>query len=228
MAKCHMWHLHKGSWQGSWWLKNIFRLDVLLKILASLPPRWFWSFGLPIYVILLQLPQTIIINWTMTTKLFFSLQCSVEPPRECCVLNILCFVRCASMLGKRNANRCLLLSDISFLLGTQSTRKKICYWTSNRKCISAIVVTFFLCKGKDDLLCSCHLLSILCIACQSPDYWASHDLPLLLCKVSECSAVGGCLVRHYIGLLRFYYFTYFILYYILLYFISKTFKLLFI
>lgn len=152
-----------------------------------------WSFELHIYVILLQLPQTIIINWIMTTKLFFSLHCSVELPRECCVLNILCFVRCACMLGKRNAHWCLLLSDRSLLLGTQSTRKKIHYWTGNRKCISAIVVTVFLCKGKDGLLCSCHLLSI---ACQSPDYWASQDLLPLLCKVSECSAVDGHLVHH--------------------------------
>lgn len=102
---------------------------------------------------------------------------------ENCVLNILCFVGCASMFGERNAHQCLLLSDRSLILGTQSTRKKISYWTGNKKCISAIVVTFFLCKGKDDLLCSCHLLSILCIACQSPGYWTSPDLLPLFCKV---------------------------------------------
>lgn len=128
------------------------------------------------YFILLQPPQTKIINWTMTTKLFFSQQCSEDSPCEQCVLNILCFVRCASMLGKKNAHQCLLLSDRSLLPRTQRTRKKISYWTGNRKCISAIAVTFFLCKRKDDLLCSCHLLSIPCIACQSPGYWTSQDL----------------------------------------------------
>jgi len=137
------------------------------------------------YFILLQLPQTKIINWTMTTKLFFSHQC-VDSPREHCVLNILCFVRRASMLGKRNAHQCLLLSDRSLLPRTQSTRKKISYWTGNRKCISAIAVTFFLCKRKDDLLCSCHLLSIPCIACQSRGYWTSEDL-LPLFSTPLCS-----------------------------------------
>lgn len=124
------------------------------------------------YFILLHLPQTKIINWTMTTKLFFSHQRGEDSPCEHCILNILCFVRCASMLDKRNAHQCLLLSDRSLLPRTQSTRKKISYWTGNRKCISAIAVTFF----SDGLLCSCHLLSIPCIACQSPGHWTSQDL----------------------------------------------------
>ncbi len=208
-----MWHLHKGILARKLMVKEHFKIECVAQNLSRSSSKMIWSFGLHINVILLQLPQTIIINWTMTTKLFFSLQCSVESRRECCVLNILCFIRCASMLGKRNAHQCLLLSDISLLLGTQSTRLKIRYWTGNRKCISAIVVTFFLCKGKDDLLCSCHLLFILCIACQSPDYWASHDLPLWLCKGSECSAVFSTPL-HRPGYILLFYLFYFIIFHI--------------
>lgn len=164
-----------------------------------------WGFGLHIYVILLQLPQTIIINWPTTTKLFFFLLLLLSPV-------------CAAFLISS------ALSDVPLCLAREMLRDVYCYLIDHScaelkvqekrfaielvigNAFWPIVVTFFLCKGKDDLLCSCHSLAILCISCQSPCTTELHRIYFLCC--AKCQIVvlvwEGGLKYHYVGLYLYY------------------------